>query len=268
MEHAIVIQALFAFLQRAFFAIGVTQAGHDDVGVAQVFLFGVPVGRRHDVQSGGLGGQHAVARIFNHDALIGFEAQFGKRQIIDFGVGFLLADDVASQHKLELNVLQDPRPPPSLPVRWRWCTPHHQPAPSASLHQPVDARSQGKFAGLDQLHEERGLALVHGLDEFVNSSSGLAWTNPWFAVMLHAFLAAGNLQQFVIIFHAPLIGEAELFEGHVEGDAVPVALGVDDDAVLVEKDCFDFCHLFLVVRPRRSVSAYFAERLASLSGLG
>jgi hypothetical protein len=58
-------------------------------------------------------------------------------------------------------------------------------------------------------------------------------------VMFHALLAAAYLEQFVIIVHTPLICETELFESHVERDAVAVSLGINDHAILVEEYRFN-----------------------------
>ena len=58
-------------------------------------------------------------------------------------------------------------------------------------------------------------------------------------VVLHALLAARHLEQLVVVVHVPIEIVAEFLEGHVEGHAVTVALGVDDHSVLVEKYCFD-----------------------------
>lgn len=78
---------------------------------------------------------------------------------------------------------------------------------------------------------------MHCLDEFIHLRFGdRPAETPGPPMVSQALLATADLQKLVVVVHVPLIGEAEFFERHIEGDAVPVSLGVNDDAVQVEED--------------------------------
>ena len=55
--------------------------------------------------------------------------------------------------------------------------------------------------------------------------------------MLHAFLAAGHREQTAIERLVPVPVMPRRGEGAVEGDAVPVALGVGEGSIHVEDQC-------------------------------
>jgi hypothetical protein len=142
-----------------------------------------------------------------------------------------------------------------------------QPHVHRFFHEPMDARAQGQLSTLDQFHEQCGLALVHGFHEFIQ----FLWGNRLgeslgLGVMLHTFLATRDLEQLVVIIHAPLVGEAKFLEGHIERDAVTIALGVNDDAVLVKEHCFYLWHgiLLVIARSEATKQSLSKNQIASL----
>ena len=157
----------------------IAEAGDDDVARFHILFFGVVVGGDDRLDARGLRGRHAVFGILHHKALFGFQPQFGKSQVVDFGIGLLLADHVARQHQVEFDIRKDlfGNCFGGLLV-CRSAYPDLQSGFHRLFHEPVDARSQGKFARLDQFHEQRGLALMHILDEIVNLSSLIGLKNP------------------------------------------------------------------------------------------
>ena len=122
-----------------------------------------------------------------------------------------------------------------------------------------------------QFDEASRLPLVHLLDELVFLLRLHLPAKPASTqVMLHALLAASDLQELVVVVLVPVDVEAHLFEGLVEGDAVPIAFGVDDDPVLVEEERFDRGHWTppgqaLPAQPRMSIQCPTVARIASLT---
>lgn len=62
-------------------------------------------------------------------------------------------------------------------------------------------------------------------------------------MMSDSFLAAGNLKQLMVLIDIPLEILSKFFERVIEGDPVAISFGIDDDAVLVKKDCFYLWHI-------------------------
>jgi hypothetical protein len=53
-------------------------------------------------------------------------------------------------------------------------------------------------------------------------------------IRMNPFFPAAYLQEFVVQFNIPFAIQAEFFEGRVKGNAVAVAFGIDNDAVLIK----------------------------------
>ncbi|MFN8411314.1 MAG: hypothetical protein U0Z26_02890 [Anaerolineales bacterium] len=51
-------------------------------------------------------------------------------------------------------------------------------------------------------------------------------------MLLHTFLAAADLEKFVIVLHIPFISETKFLKVSVERNAVTIAFGINDDAIL------------------------------------
>lgn len=55
-------------------------------------------------------------------------------------------------------------------------------------------------------------------------------------ILVHALLAPSDLEQVAVQVDVPFVLEALAGEGLVEGNAVPVLLGIDEDSVAIEQE--------------------------------
>ncbi len=100
----------------------------------------------------------------------------------------------------------------------------------------VDPAAHRQLAGRNDLHEDIGLQGVQMLDERVAVRD---WNGPagFLEIGAHPFLAAGDLEQDAVQLHVPHVFQTRGGEGAVEGDPMPVPLGVGENAVAIEDQC-------------------------------
>ena len=54
--------------------------------------------------------------------------------------------------------------------------------------------------------------------------------------MSHALLAPADAQQLVVVVHIPLVVEAVLLEGEIEGHPMTVPFGIDNHTIQIEEN--------------------------------
>jgi hypothetical protein len=164
-QHAIKDQFLVSLVEHAPLAPWITKAADDDIGWRKVFLFGVAIGGGDDVQPGSLSCQDTIARILDHQALVRRKSGPLQGQLVDFGVGLFLADNIACQDKGQRDIAQH-AVGHGLGGFFVGGGAHskRQPGGLAFLHETMDPRPQRQGAAFDQLDEFGGLVLVHASD--------------------------------------------------------------------------------------------------------
>jgi len=232
---------LAAFAEDSRFTPGITQARHDDVGFAQVLPFGVEVAGGQNGDAGRFGGTNPVGGILDHETFARRQPRLLEREQVDLGVRLFLFHNVAGQNEREGNVLQDFGGDGIGGLLVRGCADAElQPAAGGLLHEALHPGPQRQAPALDEFDENGGLAEMQLLDEFrFRLGRHLGAKTLGMQIMLHPLLAAANLKQGVVFLHVPLEPVTELAEGLVESDPMAVALGVDDDAVLIEENGFE-----------------------------
>ena len=107
MQYTIVIKTLAAGFQHPLFAIRITKAGNDDIRLAEILPFGVKIRCGDDVHAGSLCRQYAIPRILDPYTLLRLEACLFEGKVVDLRIRLLLANHIASDDEVELDILED-----------------------------------------------------------------------------------------------------------------------------------------------------------------
>lgn len=180
----------------------------------------------------------AVFRVFDGEAIRGWQFEAGEDPVVDVGGGFLVGDAVAGTDDFEpvgrVRAQAGAQEGGDVFRRGRGGDGEAQAGAAGGGDQFGDAGAQRQLAGGDALQVMRGLGGVQLLDQGGEIGARGAGRIVALGVVADAFLAAGDGEQFAVQFFIPVPVQAAVGEGGVEGGAMAVALGFGERAVDIE----------------------------------